>query len=219
MIKAIKKRFSELSDQLADVERTMQVKYSEFSGSYEQVDPEKFLNWCVKARSLIANACGEELVHYKSFVKAEEPHSYAGNYENLKELRAVFSAAREDFEGGYLIPLRNLVQAEIADSELEQARELHKSGYVSAAAVVAGVVLETTLRTLCDSHGLSHGKLDKMNADLAKAGQYNALMQKRITALAAIRNSAAHGKSGDFTADDVATMIADVERFSQISLP
>lgn len=219
MTKVIKKRFSELSDQLAEVERTMQVKYSEFYGSYEQVDPEKFLNWCVKARSLIANACGKDLVHYKSFVKAEEPNSYAGNYENLKELRAVFAAAREDFEGGYLISIRNLVQAEIADSELEQARELHKSGYVSAAAVVAGVVLETTLRTLCDLHGISHGKLDKMNADLAKAGQYNALMQKRITALAAIRNSAAHGKSGDFTADDVAAMITDVERFSQISLP
>jgi len=219
MIKVIKKRFSELADQLTDVEKTMQAKYGEFSGRYEHVDPEKFLNWCVKARSLIANACGKELEHYKSFVKAEEPKSYPGNYENLKELRAVFTAAREDFEGGYLISIRNLVQAEIADSELDQARELHQSGYVSAAAVVAGVVLETTLRTLCDSHGIAHGKLDKMNADLAKASQYNVLMQKRITALAAIRNSAAHGKPGDFTADDVGAMIADVERFCQTSLP
>jgi hypothetical protein len=54
-----------------------------------------------------------------------------------------------------------------------------------AAAVIAGTVLETALRQLC---------LDRMNADLAKAGVYNSLMQKRITALAAIRNRAAHGK-------------------------
>ena len=52
-----------------------------------------------------------------------------------------------------------------------------------------------------------------MNADLAKAGVYNSLMQKRITALAAIRNSAAHGKPNEFTRDDVSAMIRDVERF------
>jgi hypothetical protein len=219
VVKVIQKRFAELSDQLSDLAKTMQVKHSEYSSRYEQVDPEQYLNWCVKARSLIGNACGRESEHYKSFVEAEEPSSFSGNYENLKSLRAVFTAAREDFEGGYLVSVRNLVQAEIADSELDQARELHKSGYISAAAVVAGVVLETTLRTLCDSQGLSHGKLDKMNADLAKAGQYNSLMQKRITALAAIRNSAAHGNAGDFTATDVSSMIADVERFAQESLP
>ncbi|WP_199099886.1 hypothetical protein [Dyella sp. ASV21] len=219
MVKLILKRFEELSDQLSTLAKTMQVKQSEYSGRYEQVDPELFLNWCVKSRSLIGNACGRESEHYKSFIAAEEPSAYFGNYENVKRLRAVFMAAREDFEGGYLVSIRNLVQAEIADSELDQARELHKSGYISAAAVVAGVVLETTLRTLCDSKGLPHGKLDKMNADLAKDGQYNSLIQKRITALAAIRNSAAHGNAGDFTVGDVASMIADVERFAQESLP
>lgn len=219
MIKVIKKRFAELEDQLSAVAGTMQVKVSEFSGRYEQVDGEQLLNWCVKARSLVANACGKDSDHYEALIEAEKPQQFAGNHENLKNLRAVFRAAREDFEGGYLIPLRNLVQAEIADSELDQARELHKCGYVSAAAVVAGVVLETTLRTLCASHHIPHGKLDKMNADLAKAGQYNALMQKRITALAAIRNSAAHGKPEEFSAVDVAAMIEDVERFAQGSLP
>jgi hypothetical protein len=66
-----------------------------------------------------------------------------------------------------------------------------------AAAVIAGTVLETALRQLC---------LDRMNADLAKAGVYNSLMQKRITALAAIRNRAAHGKPNEFTRDDVSAM-------------
>jgi hypothetical protein len=219
VINVLKKRFAELAEQLVAVASTMQVKHSEHSGRYEQVDDERLLNWCVKANSLIANACGKESNHYSAFGAAAKPKSYSGNFENLKELRAVFFAAREDFEGGYLVSLRNLVQAEIADSELDQARELHKAGYVSAAAVVAGVVLETTLRTLCDSHAIPHGKLDKMNADLAKAGSYNALMQKRITALAAIRNSAAHGKPGEFTAADVTSMIEDVARVAQQSLP
>lgn len=221
MVKVIQRRFSELSDQLTLLMCSRQVKHSDYYGSYEEVDPEKFLNWCVKARSLIGRACGLDSEHYKALVKAETlPGAFAhSNYEILKQLRAVFAAAREDFEGGYLVSIRNLVQVEIAGSELDQARELHRSGYISAAAVVAGVVLETTLRTLCDSRGVPHGKLDKMNADLAKAGEYNSLIQKRITALAAIRNSAAHGNVADFTASDVSSMIEDIERFTQESLP
>ena len=74
-------------------------------------------------------------------------------------------------------------------------------------------MLETALRTLCDRHEIPHGKLDKMNADLAKAGQYNKLRQKRITALADIRNSAAHGKTDQFQPADVESMINEIERF------
>jgi hypothetical protein len=214
VIKVLTNRFAELAEQLKNVEATKERKRSEHTGEYEHVDPELLLNWCVKARSLLSGACGKDSEHYSSFVQAEKPTPFGDNYGILKRVKAVFLAAREDFDGGYLISVRNLVQAEIAGSELEQARELLQSGYVSAAAVVAGVVLETTLRTLCDRHGIGHGKLDKMNADLAKAGQFNALVQKLITALAAIRNSAAHGKSGDFKPADVESMISEVEKLT-----
>ena len=114
--------------------------------------------------------------------------------------------------------MKALVQAEVFDSELEQANELLSSGYLSAAAVIAGVVLETALRELCDRGNISHSKLDKMNADLAKAGKYNTLTQKRITALAAIRNSAAHGKADEFTKQSVINMIDEVEQFLAINV-
>jgi hypothetical protein len=67
------------------------------------------------------------------------------------------------------------------------------STHARAAAVVAGVVLETTLRKLCGDNNIAVGKLDKMNADLAKATVYDKLVQKDITWLAGIRNNAAHG--------------------------
>jgi len=57
-----------------------------------------------------------------------------------------------------------------------------------------------------------------MNADLAKAGIYNKLQQKRITALADIRNSAAHGKPEEFSEDDVKRMIEEIEQFLVIQL-
>ncbi|MDZ7919854.1 DUF4145 domain-containing protein [Rhodoferax sp.] len=213
MTQLFQKRFTELAEQLALVEATKSKKHSEFSGSYETVDDELLLNWCAKARNLLSGACGKESEHFLAFVEEEKPKAYLHNDYTTKRVKAVFLAAKEDFEGGYLASVRQLVQAELFSSELEQAKELQTSGFYMAAAVVAGVVLETTLRDLCSQMGLPIAKLDKMNADLAKAGRYNLLVQKRITALAGLRNSAAHGNASEFTKDDVSSMISEVERF------
>lgn len=136
-----------------------------------------------------------------------------GSYDVLWRIRPVFRAAKEDYEGGYLASVRSMVEAEVFNSVLEQANELLVSGYYVAAAVIAGVALETGLRELCDRNALAHGMINKMNDDLAKAGAYNKLQQKRIAALADIRNSAAHGKCDGFTRDDVRDMVRDIERF------
>lgn len=189
------------------------MKYSEFSGSYPSIDANALLGWEVKAKSLISNVCGEESHHMQTFVEAEKPRSFSNSFEELQRVKAIFLAAKEDYEGGYLNTVRNLVQAEVFGSELEQAGELLSAGYASAAAVIAGVVLETNVRNLCTDHDIEHGKLDKMNADLTKAGVYNSIQQKRITAMAGIRNAAAHGDTEKFNAGDVKGMIDDVERF------
>jgi hypothetical protein len=212
VIKHLKKRFEELVSQADAVAATRQTRHGSLSGSYEQVDCDLLLGWCVKARNLLASACGRESEHFKSFVEAEKPGPFEENPTRLSRLQSVFLAAKEDFEGGYLSSVRNLVQAEVFSTELEQARELLTAGYRAPAAVICGVVLETNLRSLCEARSLSAGKLDKMNADLAKAGQYNSLVQKRITALAAIRNSAAHGNSAEFDDSDVKSMIEEVEK-------
>lgn len=213
MNKVYQQRFQELAEQLGDIENTKTSSYSEvLGGNKNYVNSTLLLNWKVKVRNLLTKVCGEESQHFRQFEKSEYG-TLSTNYQDLQKLKAVFLAAREDFEGGYLSSVRALVQAEVFDSELEQAEELLKGGYVTAAAVIAGVVLETALRELCDRSSIAYGKLDKMNADLAKAGIYNKLVQKRITALADIRNSAAHGKPEEFTEQDVSAMLQDVGRF------
>ena len=212
MVEHLRKRFQELADQGDAIAKTKQTKHSSYAGNYEVVDPDMLLGWCVKVRNLLANACGRDSEHFKSFVEAEEPRPFEENPARLTRLRAVFLAAREDFEGGYLTSMRRLVEAEVFSSELDQARELLAAGYRVPAGVVSGVVLETALRHLCKTHCIETGKLEKMNADLVKAGEYNTLVQKRVTALAAIRNSAAHGNEGEFDQADVKSMIDEVER-------
>lgn len=212
MIQALNRRFDELLVQFDEVEATKKTQRSEFS-SGDYVDENLLLGWRVKARNLLSQACGADSEHYREFVKSEKVSMYTTNYEIALGLKAVFLAAKEDYEGGYLKSIRSLVHADLFDDELEQARELQASGFKVAAAVVAGVVLETILRTLCGDRKIAVGKLDKMNADLAKDGLYDKLVQKRITMLADIRNKAAHGGTASFTDADVTDMIAQVERF------
>jgi hypothetical protein len=214
---ALTKRWAELEDQLGKVEATKKRVISDY-GTGDYVDADAFLNWKVKARSLISMACGKDSEHYQQFIKSEEPTIMGTSFDVMKRLRAVFLAAKEDYEGGYFNKFRNLVCADVFDSELDQAKSLFSAKYITASAIVAGVVLETTLRQLCSDAGIGVGKLERMNADLVKAGVYNTLVQKKITALAAVRNSAAHGKPEEFTEGDVNDMISYVESFVSLHL-
>ncbi|WP_457767150.1 hypothetical protein [Cyanobium sp. ULC065] len=76
-------------------------------------------------------------------------------------------------------------------------------------------MLEDGLRKLCDENGITlpqKPKLDAMNAELAKAGVFSKLVQKRIATLADLRNKAAHGQWQDFSQDDVTEMVVAVRR-------
>jgi hypothetical protein len=206
-------RFSELTKQAeAIIAARKQVRSSYFEGV--QVDENEMVKWQVNARHLISLVCGRDSEHFLAFEANQKAIvTMDTNYTILLRQQAVFLAAKDDYEGGYFTRLRDLIQADVFANELEQADELFRKNHIVAAAVIAGTVLETTLRQLCKDHQLPAGSLDRMNADLAKAGVYNSVLQKRITALAAIRNSAAHGKPDEFTADGVSAMIRDVESF------
>ena len=208
----IKRRFQELTEQASELEASKRMEQSYGGSPQLNIDSNRLLNWKVKAKSLLATVCGTESQHFKHFEESESG-SFSTNLSNFGRMRAVFDAAFEDFEGGYLVKIHDLIRAEVFGSELEQASELLKSDYAVAAAVIAGTVLETSIRELCNRNQIPHGKLDKMNADLVKAGAYNGIVQKRVTHLAAVRNSAAHGKESEFKTYDVKAMIEEIEHF------
>jgi hypothetical protein len=215
MKNVLQKRFAELSAQAELVGASK--AYRAVSREYD-LDPMAILNWKVKAKGLIDRVCGAESEHATEFRNAAEGSYYTSDETRLARMVAVFEAAREDFEGGYLVSIRSLVQSQVFDSELDQAMELLASGYAVAAAVIAGTVLETSIRDLCDRNTIPHAKVEKMNADLVKAEIYNTITQKRVTHLMAIRNSAAHGNKDEFNAADVHGMIEEIEKFLALYL-
>jgi hypothetical protein len=200
------RRFEELCAQADVLEASKKMNNSQYSSGYSLAVSD-LLGWVVKVRHLLSSVCGPDSQHFTQFVAAEKPGMYVTSYDIFQKLRAVLEAAKEDYEGGYLNSLKLLVQAEVFDNELELANELLASGYIPAAAVTAGIVLEAGLREMCVDKGLVIGNLNKMNADLAKAGVFNKLVQKQVTALADIRNNAAHGHYDQFSKEDVAITV------------
>lgn len=179
----------------------------------DRVDQQLSAQWAVSAESLLAKVFGIDCAHTTAFRK------HVGEYIGFSDAfraQGVLKAALDDLRGGHLFELRALIEADVFDDFLEQAEHLHSAGYHPAAAVIAGCVLEDALRRLSHKYSVKLSpkpKLDQMNADLAKAGAYSKLVQKRVTALADLRNKAAHGEWNDFNSSDVDEMIKGVRRF------
>ncbi len=184
-------------------------------GGRDFVNLEISHEWGISCLNLLKQVFKVDSVYFQNFEAVFNEIIY---FDNVKSAIGILKAAKYDYENGYLFHTRALIEAEVFDEFLEQAEELFKKNYYQAAAVIAGCVLEDSLRKLGQRkipNFLTDKTIDPMNIELAKAGIYNALWQKKITALADLRNKAAHGKWTEFTEKDVEDMIRDVRRFME----
>ncbi len=175
------------------------------------IDTEKFERWYTSVQNLLQQVFGGDSPICGRF----EARFQGSTYERFKFWRAVFDAAKDDYENGFA-NIRALISADVFSDELEQAEELLAANYKVPAAVVTGTVLESTIRSLCGKHGIQNDrktKLDTMNSELAKVGEYNKAKADQIRAWAKIRNSAAHGHPEEFNEKDIELMIEGVRDF------
>jgi len=175
---------------------------------------EIFGEWIAASMALVERVFGNESpyrTHLEDAYKIVKTHGVVTSAIN--KAAGALKAASDDYRGGYLFRTRTLLRAELSEDVLGQADELLASGYKDPACVLAGVTLEISLRDLCERHGISAGKLDRMNADLAAKDAYNKGMQKQITAWAHWRNAAAHGNFDEYSGAEVQEMINGVRRF------
>jgi len=180
------------------------------------VNSQDAYQWFTSVQNILVRVFSSESEHYKNFTARGGKRGLT--YSPVFRAQGILKAALDDFEGGHLFHVRELVEAELFADFLEQARQLLDAGYFAPAAVVAGSVLEDGLRKLCGKHELAvpeRPKIDQMNADLAKAGVYTKLVQKRVTAIAGVRNSAAHGHWDEFEEADVEDMVSWTGRFME----
>lgn len=128
---------------------------------------------------------------------------------------AILEAAKTRFESS-LFEIRQLVQADLFDTELEAARELLKNKFLRAAGAIAGVVLEKHLHQVCDDHSIKITKKNPGIGDLNEILRESAVIDvpqwRHITLLGDIRNLCDHNKKKEPTADQVEDLIAGTDK-------
>ncbi len=128
---------------------------------------------------------------------------------------AILESVKGRFESS-LFDIRQLVQADLFDSEIDAARELAKAKFGRAAGAMAGVVLEKHLAQVCDNHRVNNAKknptIGDLNNALKDANVIDTAQWRFIQHLADLRNLCDHNKKAEPTATQVDDLVEGVDK-------
>ncbi len=128
---------------------------------------------------------------------------------------SIIISVKNRFESS-LFDIRQLVQADLFDSELDSARELINKGFIRAAGAIAGVVLEGHLAQVCENHKVTIRKKNPGINDLAetlkKSNIIDTPVWRNIQRFADLRNLCDHKKKTDPVKNDIEELIEGVAK-------
>lgn len=204
----------DLLDKLSDKDEVIK-KYSplDFSRNYEQ--------WYSEAFVVVKQLIPDRLNDFKAIYKIEKRSNvdyvnytisdYLINvvrkigdqvivkpeaaYKKFLQQLDILSSAKRRLSSS-LFDIKQILQADLFDSELECAKELLKKGYTRASAAIAGVLIEKHLKTVLENHDILISKkkptISDLN-DLLKANSvYEVIEWRFIQRLADLRNLSDH---------------------------
>ena len=133
----------------------------------------------------------------------------------MKQQLAILKSAQQRFESS-LFDIKQLLQADLFDSELDAATELNKKGFVRGAGAIAGVVLEGHLKQVCNNHTITITQEKPTINDLNDLLKNNNVIGvpdwRKIQYLADLRNLCDHKKQSEPTKEKVTELIEGVEK-------
>ncbi|MDD3712908.1 MAG: hypothetical protein PHZ28_05390 [Candidatus Izemoplasmatales bacterium] len=189
------------------------------TGGVKHIDWSEHKGFIAASLTFIKKIFSENHPYYKCFENATKGQYKSNAEAGIKILESI----KNEIENGWLIDFKRLVSADIFSDFLEMSKYLLDEGYKDAAAVMIGSVLESHLRQLCKDNMIEitikkgdnyiSKKAELMNIDLCKAGIYNILDQKSVTAWLDLRNKAAHGKYEQYLKNQVEVMYLGILNF------
>lgn len=132
----------------------------------------------------------------------------------FKQQFAILKSLEKRFDSS-LYEIRQLLQADLFDSEIDTAKELSAKGFYRAAGAVCGVVLEKHLTEVCVNHQVHVKKkaphISDLNDALKSTDVIDVPMWRQIQHLADLRNLCDHKKEREPDADDLMALIRGTE--------
>jgi len=221
-----KEKTKKYLDTLPDFKISYQSWYSEALALVKQILPDRvqdFVRFYEKPK-------GRKDINYESYtiedalqdIKVIEYGKIIANSKsalpNLEQQISIILSVKRRFESS-LFEIKQLVQADLFDSELDAARELLKNKFYRAAGAVSGVVLEKHLHQVCENHNVNISKKNPSIADLnelLKTADVITVPQWRFNQhLADIRNLCDHNKKIEPTPEQVLDLIDGVAKVTK----
>ena len=210
-------------------EREYQRWYTEAGAVVRQLLPERMAEFVElyqgdgrrrKTFDLVTYNIQDWMTGYKSEIAHGEKNfdDHAVVTMKLNTQLDIFKSVNSRFESG-LLNIKQIVQADLFDTELETAQELLKHGFGRGGRAVAGVVLEKHLSEVAANHKLKFRKkkpsLNDYNDLLKNNGVLEVPTWRQIQRLADIRNLCVHNKQKEPTDEEVAELIGGVGKITK----
>ncbi len=201
------------SEAKAVVKQLLPDRLADFQRHYEKPKPRKDITF--------ENYRIEDYLQRLQVTRGWEKQVVAGPYAAIPHFQqqlAILKSASARFKSS-LFDIKQIVQADLFDSELEAANDLIKKGFLRGAGAIAGVVLEKHLAQVAENHSIStrkkHPTISDFNELLKKEGVVDVPSWRQIQRLGDIRNLCDHNKDRDPSSDEVAELVRGVEKFTK----
>ena len=200
------------SEAKALIRQLLPDRIEDFARLYEKTKQRKELS--------VENYCIEDCLNGLSFTRtngvlSERVFGPDAAISRVYQQVAIVEAAKARFESS-LFDIRQLLQADLFDSELDAATHLLKNKFTRAAGALGGVVLEKHLSEVCSSHNVALKKKDPaisdLNDALKSAGVIDTAQWRFIQHLGDIRNLCDHNKKVEPTDEQVQDLLVGVAK-------
>jgi len=189
------------------------------SQSKSLVNEQKFHDFRISALSFLSRVFGELSTYYESFRTEVTHHTASRTRRGL----GMLTAAKRELQGNWLETTSGAVSRDTLTDMLRLARLQLDQNNSSAAAIIAGAILEKQLRNICLARGIAiHNEIQgkavpkkglQLTGEAYKKKLYDRQDNKAVMSWIEICNAAA-GSTGDtVTSAQVKTMLNEMQAF------
>ena len=216
-MKKISKRFEELiargKELHTDIPTPEEIK--ENPQTIYELNP-KSIAWKLSTKNLLKQAYGESSEYYELFMDMFGGDIYlrTESKEKISLVLGVLESAKEEFELGLTDSITHLLAIELFESILDQANQLLKKGFKDPAAILGRIIIESTLKDLCEKKSIEFKEnegVSNINEKLKNEGVFTLHQFKICRVNIELGNAAAHGQFEKYSQRDVQKMLDYIE--------